>query len=113
VVDTRAGRVQYSGIGNIAACICGAGPARHLVSHNGTAGHDVRKFQQFEYPWPEGALLVMASDGVSTRWDLEAYPGLAARHPAVVAGVLYRDFARGQDDATVVVAREARRVEHA
>ena len=29
------------------------------------------------------------------------------RHPAVIAGVLYRDFNRGRDDVTVVVAKEA------
>jgi len=45
------------------------------------------------------------SDGVSARWSLSAYPGLYRRHSAVVAAVLYRDFARRRDDATVIVAR--------
>lgn len=106
VVDTAARRVQYSGIGNIAASVAGADPARHLVSHNGTAGREARRIQQFEYPWPDDGLLVMASDGLSVRWNLDDYPGLRSRHPAVVAGVLYRDFARRRDDATVVVGRE-------
>ena len=48
----------------------------------------------------------MASDGLATRWDLERYPGLLAHHPAVVAGVLYRDFGRARDDVTVVVGRQ-------
>ena len=51
--------------------------------------------------------LVMHSDGVSARWSLERYPGLAVRDPSLVAGVLYRDFCRGSDDATVVAVREA------
>ena len=34
------------------------------------------------------------------------YPGLAQRPPALIAGVLYRDFSRRRDDVTVVVARE-------
>ena len=38
-----------------------------------------------------------------TRWNLADYPGLALRHPAVIAAVLLRDFDRGRDDATVVV----------
>ena len=33
---------------------------------------------------------------------------LAAKHPALVAGVLDRDHARGRDDSTVVVARDRR-----
>jgi hypothetical protein len=49
----------------------------------------------------------MASDGIGSRWDLAGYPGLAQRSPTLVAAVLYRDFQRGNDDATVVVLREA------
>jgi len=36
---------------------------------------------------------------------LEQYPGLASRHPALMAAVLYRDFHRQNDDATVLVSR--------
>ena len=49
----------------------------------------------------------MHSDGLTTHWRLDPYPGLATRHPAVIAAVLYRDFNRGHDDVTVLVAREA------
>src|SRR5437762_506214 len=31
---------------------------------------------------------------------------MALRHPAVIAGVLYRDFNRGRDDVTVIAVRE-------
>jgi hypothetical protein len=48
----------------------------------------------------------MHSDGLATQWDLDQYPGLAARRPSLIAGVLYRDFARGRDDVTVVVAKK-------
>ncbi len=51
----------------------------------------------------------MHSDGLGTHWDLDGYPGPAAqRHPALIAGVLYRDFARGRDDATVIVVAAQR-----
>ena len=46
----------------------------------------------------------MHSDGLSTGTASTRYPGLAVRDPALIAGVLYRDFTRGHDDATVVVA---------
>jgi hypothetical protein len=32
---------------------------------------------------------------------------LLERHPSLIAGVLYRDYARGRDDVTVVLVREA------
>ena len=46
------------------------------------------------------------TDGIGTRWDLNAYPGLEARHPTLIAAVLYRDFARARDDASVLVIRQ-------
>jgi len=96
---------RYAGVGNITATIADTGTVRHLVSHNGTLGHEARRIAEFTYAFRRGALLVMHSDGLQQRWSLDAYPGLAARHPAVVTGTLYRDFRRGSDDVTVVAAR--------
>jgi hypothetical protein len=76
-----------------------------MVSHNGILGHRVRKFGDFTYPYPRGALCIAHSDGVGARWDLAAYPGLDKRHPSLVAAVLFRDHGRERDDATVAVVR--------
>lgn len=95
----------FCGIGNIAFKIHAGGACRNMVSHNGILGHRVRKFQVFSYPFPRGALCIAHSDGIAPRWDLAQYPGLAARHPSLVAGVLFRDHRRGGDDAAVVVVR--------
>jgi hypothetical protein len=45
----------------------------------------------------------MHSDGVSARWDLKDRADLLVRHPAIIAGAIYRDHGRRSDDATVVV----------
>jgi hypothetical protein len=108
-VGAPEGIVRYAGVGNIAAAVISPGASRRLASHNGTAGHQVARIQEFTYPFPPGALLVLHSDGLNTHWKLDSYPGLAARHPGIIAGVLYRDFNRGRDDATVVAARIAQR----
>jgi hypothetical protein len=50
--------------------------------------------------------LVLHSDGIATQWDLARYPGLPSRDPSLIAGVLYRDFKRDRDDATVIVIKE-------
>jgi anti-sigma regulatory factor (Ser/Thr protein kinase) len=99
--------VRYSGVGNIASAILSNGKSRSMVSHNGIVGHQMSHVQEFTFPWERGALLVMHSDGVGTRWNIEQYPGLPAKPAALIAGVLYRDFKRGRDDATVVVSRES------
>jgi anti-sigma regulatory factor (Ser/Thr protein kinase) len=97
--------VRFAGVGNIAGAIITGAGERHMVSHNGILGHDVRKFQEFAYPLPADALMVMHSDGLLTQWGFARYPSLRSRDPGLVAGVLYRDFARGRDDVTVLAAR--------
>jgi anti-sigma regulatory factor (Ser/Thr protein kinase) len=107
-IDRIRGKLNFAGVGNIAARIYAGSEGRHnLVSLNGTAGHQCERIQDFSYAWPEDGLLVLHSDGLSTGTGLEPYPGLAARDAALIAGVLYRDFCRGHDDATVVVAKAA------
>lgn len=107
-IDTRLGLLTYAGVGNISGQISsGAKTNQHLVSVNGTAGHTSQGIREFTYPWPEGAVLVLHSDGLTTGAALSGYAGLAAREPSLIAGVLYRDFNRGHDDATVVVAKAA------
>ncbi|HYE49057.1 MAG TPA: ATP-binding protein [Azospirillaceae bacterium] len=98
-------RMVFGGIGNIAGTLITDGQVKKAVSHNGTAGVSARRFQEFVYPVGNDSLLVMQSDGIGTGWDLGRYPGLASRDPLLVAGVIYRDFSRRRDDATVVVAR--------
>jgi hypothetical protein len=99
------GRVTYAGVGNIAGAIVDGNTSRGLSSQNGTVGLQVRRVQQFEYDWPSGGVLIMHSDGLSARWSLDRYHGLAARHPAIIAAALYRDCLRGRDDATIVVVK--------
>ena len=104
-IDLVQNCVRYAGVGNISGVIVSNGSSRHLVSTNGTVGHDVRKVQEFSYPFPDNALLVLHSDGLTSHWNMDAYPGLIVKPPSLIAGVLYRDFQRGNDDVTVVAAR--------
>jgi hypothetical protein len=54
-----------------------------------------------------GSTLIVHSDGLTANWHLGRYPGLMQHHPALIAGVLYRDCKRGRDDAMIVVIRRA------
>jgi anti-sigma regulatory factor (Ser/Thr protein kinase) len=99
--------VTVAGIGNVAAAIVGHGTVRQAVSHGGILGAEVRQFREYRYPWSADAVLVVHSDGLISHWSVDVYPGLRARHPALIAALLYRDFQRGRDDVTVVVGREA------
>jgi anti-sigma regulatory factor (Ser/Thr protein kinase) len=99
------GIVNYAGVGNVAGVIYDQGKTRSMISMNGTLGHSVGRIQHFSYPWEKTSALIMHSDGLATRWNLDQYPGLAGRHPALLAGVLYRDFCRRRDDVTILISR--------
>ena len=97
--------VCFAGVGNIAGEIVNENSIQRTVSHHGIVGYQVRRIQEFTYPCPAGSLLMLHSDGIATPGSLDAYPGLIAQNPALIAGVLYRDFNRVRDDATLLVAR--------
>ena len=98
-------QLEYCGIGNIYGAVVAPSRSRSLVSLNGTVGHELRKLRAFTYPYPAGALLIMHSDGLSTRWSLDDYPGIFQHHPAIAAAVLYRDHSRQRDDVAVFAGR--------
>ena len=106
-VDIDARRLSFVGVGNIAGVVTGTPESKSLVSMSGTLGHNLRVVREFFYPWSPQSRLILHSDGVSGRWDLGGYPGLMQSAPVVAAAALYRDMARGKDDATVVVVRES------
>ncbi|GGX84590.1 SpoIIE family protein phosphatase [Massilia dura] len=105
-IDMLGDSLTFAGVGNIAAHLITGDERRQMVSHNGIVGSNMRKVQVFDAPWTDDTLMVLHSDGINSRWHLGDYPGLAACHPAIVAGVLYRDFSRGRDDVTVFVLQD-------
>jgi anti-sigma regulatory factor (Ser/Thr protein kinase) len=106
-IDGAARLVRFVGIGNISGVVAGDGPARRMASHNGTAGHIAPRIREFTYPFAGRPLVILHSDGLSARWEIDSYPGLAAGHPSLAAGVVFRDHRRGRDDASVVAMRAA------
>jgi anti-sigma regulatory factor (Ser/Thr protein kinase) len=107
-VDLAASRAVFCGVGNIAGLAAAGGNVRRFVSMNGIAGHSMGRAQEFVYPCDgAGLVIVMHSDGLTTSWDLNRYPGLAARHASLIAAILYRDASRGRDDSTVLVMKRA------
>jgi anti-sigma regulatory factor (Ser/Thr protein kinase) len=105
-IDASGAFLTFAGVGNVAGSVVSEPRTRRqMVSINGTLGHQVRSPRQFQYPLGPDALVILHSDGVSTHWSFEKYPGLFQRDPGVIAAVLFRDHRRTRDDATVVVAR--------
>ena len=97
--------VRFAGLGNIAAVILADGTRRSMLSVPGIAGHQARTIRQFEYTAPPGAAIILHSDGISSRWEPGALPGLNARDPLVVAAALLAEAGTRRDDAGVLVLK--------
>ena len=80
---------------------------RRLVSHNGTLGHNVAPHPGLRLPRSSrAALLVMHSDGIRATGTCRAIPGSRGATRCVDRRACsYRDYERGRDDVSVVVAR--------
>ncbi len=104
-VDIAARVIRYAGVGNISGALLSGGKLSRMVSHNGIAGHVAPRVREFMYPYDGNPLVILHSDGITSRWDVSAYPGINLQHPSLLAGILLRDFRRGRDDASVAAMR--------
>ena len=105
IIDAIAGTLRSAGIGNISASINTRDGMKIIPAQPGIVGHQMSRVREVTLPWSTDSLLTMHSDGVSGRWRFETYPGLRLRDPAISAAVIHRDFARGRDDATIMMLR--------
>jgi anti-sigma regulatory factor (Ser/Thr protein kinase) len=106
VADHEQRILTYAGVGNVGGLLVTGSTVRSLSSQNGTLGAAMpRVCQELTFPIESQTLLIMHSDGLASRTAISPYTGIQGRHPALIAGLLYRDFTRKRDDATVLVAR--------
>lgn len=95
-------RALYTGVGNIDCRIYGKHPGRP-VSMNGSVGVALPRCREESYLFGPDDFFVMASDGLSARWEADTYPQLARLPLVTRAALLFRDYSRVTDDATVAV----------
>jgi anti-sigma regulatory factor (Ser/Thr protein kinase) len=105
IVQIDGSMVRFAGLGNVAAWIVSPESRSGMPSIPGIAGHQARRIRQFEYPLPPKGIVIMHSDGLSSRWDVDALPGLAGRDPLITAAALLAEAGRHRDDAGVLVLR--------
>lgn len=96
-----------AGIGNLVAAIVEGDSVKRIPSYNGIVGHATPRIRELSYAISPAAAVVFHSDGLTTSWQPERYPGLMQHPCATIAGVLYRDCKRGRDDCLAVVLRRA------
>ncbi|MEU6534366.1 hypothetical protein [Streptomyces sp. NPDC047000] len=133
LIDPVRGELAYAAVGNITGrVVTGAGASVTGGNRNGTGASGTGRISSGRgtylldrpgtlgthlplptirlqhCPWRPGSTLILVSDGIRSGWSPspEDHPGLLARHPAVVAAVLHREYGRPNDDATVLVVHQ-------
>jgi hypothetical protein len=71
----------------------------------GAADQRNRKYVVEREPLQDHDVIVMFSDGLTTRVDISEELRLLRRHPIVIAAYLLERFSRTNDDVMVLVAR--------
>jgi len=103
VVQVSGQLARFAGLGNVAGFILSAGSRKSMLSVPGIAGYQARAFRQFEYEVPPGAAVILHSDGISSRWEVAAVPGVETKDPLLIAAVLLAEAGIHRDDAGVLV----------
>ncbi|MEJ0032861.1 MAG: SpoIIE family protein phosphatase [Bacteroidota bacterium] len=106
VLDKKANSWSVCGIGNINTRMYTGVEYRTYMSYNGTIGLNIpNSMKATQIAVERNQHLVMCSDGITTRWNLNRYPYIFKYDPLLVAGAIYKDFSRGNDDASVFIAK--------
>jgi serine phosphatase RsbU (regulator of sigma subunit) len=106
-IDEINQQLKYTGVGNITMKLVSSIRAIGCVSYNGIVGHIMPHSLNTHVLQMDRKtdILVMHSDGLSARWDLQKYPGIFQHHGMIICAALYKDFDRNNDDSTILVAK--------
>lgn len=100
-IHAAEGRAQFAGIGNVELrAVARAHVAPPTMP--GIVGQRIRGVRVWEYPLATGDLLVLATDGISSRFDLSE---LAHLEPQALADAIVGQHHKSHDDASCLVAR--------
>lgn len=107
VFNMAGGELRYTGVGNTCVRKFGSRPAR-LYSQGGIVGGHMRSPLEQKLQITNSDVIVLYTDGVQDRFELEDYPQLLYERAATVARNIVRRFSKAHDDATCLVLRYRR-----
>lgn len=106
-IDLQHRQIEHAAIGDVRTCSYRPREARRFFSTAGVLGASgqARKYHVEREPLREHDVIVMHSDGLTSRADISEELQLLRRHPIAIAAHLLEQFGRSNDDAIVLVAR--------
>ncbi len=101
--------LTFASIGNIEARAFGCSSPINFIPRRGIVGVNAPDPLINENAWGNDCILVLHSDGVSSRWNWRDYPELAEKPAALIAQTLLRSLANPSDDATILIVKPTNR----
>jgi len=102
-IDFKAKRLEHVSIGNVETRVYGTAEPVRPICYNGTLGMAMENYRVIDYPYVEGSTIVMFSDGISGRFDLD--PSMLRKTPQEISYYIFDVYKRNIDDATVLVGK--------
>lgn len=104
--DSYSRQWSIGGVGNIAARWTGFNNSRTYVSYNGIIGYNIPgSMNEQILSLDDFNQFIACSDGIRSRWELGKFPGIGHHDGMIIASAIYKEFARGNDDASVIVCK--------
>ena len=105
-VDLSNGILTHAGVGNVDMHLF-PGNNSHLFPQPGIVGEGIKPHPRIKtIPWSSNNILAVFSDGISRRWDIEEIPDIHNIDVMKLCWELFQKYARVNDDATIVIAKE-------
>lgn len=98
-------RLTFAGIGNIEVRVFGSVEPINFAVRRGIVGVNAPNPAVTQHRWQPNQVLVLHSDGLTTRWRWEDFRDLRSASASAIARRLLQALARDDDDATVLVVK--------
>lgn len=103
-LDFKSLKFRFVGIGNIFLRKFGNSSSRALTQ-GGVIGYNIRTPYEKIMQFSGGDVLVMHTDGITSRFDVNDYPEILYDDAKTIANNIIKKFGKNNDDATCIVIR--------
>lgn len=107
-LDWHSRNIAFASVGNIETRLFNASRDKLFPVRRGIVGMQMPKPRVSTEQWERGGVLVMQSDGISTRWPLTELNAMLHLPASAIARRILNRHGKEQDDATVAVIKDRR-----